>query len=324
MSLLTIHLERDQTPLPAVPIIMNGITGITDDQGDVSRYFVSKAPVRIESGIPAVLFEPIEGLGLDLEGHSPITIAASVLVGPYGADSDQCEVNIGGERNIFLKYVNYSNLGLEVPVGGMNNFSRASVGNSVANPTELFAPGFNGFLTPIDRFLTEHGYEGTWFLFGREVPLRFPLSVCTDSGTAGDCSIIAMRDLKPIRDYFNAVFEHYMERSAILISRIPKDSKDYQHVDRWRRDFGARGAAFVQIIGRRLRRLSPPIFHCANPPPQCDTKAFPSPLIENFFERMIGRTPPRALRAITDLRKRDRRRLHRLLERYPQVYQRCP
>ena len=148
MSFLTIRIERDETPLPAVPLKINGIAEVTDDAGEVSKYFVSKAPVRIESGISAVLFEPIESSGLALEGYNPVTIAVSVLVSPYRNDAEQCEVLVGGQRSVFMRYVNYSSGTLEVPVSGMNEFLTVGEGS----PEALFAPGLNGFLTPLDAF----------------------------------------------------------------------------------------------------------------------------------------------------------------------------
>jgi len=299
---------------------MNGIPEVTDEHGEVSKYFVSKAPVRVESGLPAVLFEPIEGMGLDLEGQSPITISASVLLAPYTSDGEQCEVLVGGQRNVFLRYVNYSNLGLDVPVSGMNTFMTAGE----ASPPSVFAPGLNGFLTPLDSFASGQGTDGTWILFGHSVPLRFPLSVCTDSGTAGDCSVITSRDLKPIRDHFRSTVNRYNQVADHLVGRMRDYSEEHERARRWRRDFRQRGERFLNMITRRLRRIGPPVFYCAEPPPQCEVLPFPQPLIEFYFNRMIGRRPPRLLNDIAEMSKRDKRRLRRLLTRYPQVYHRCP
>jgi len=320
MSFLTIRVERDETPLPAVPLIINGNSEVTDDYGEVSKYFVSKAPVRIESGIPAVLFEPLESSGIALEASNPVTIGASVLVAPYQNDAEQCEVLVGGQRSVFMRYVNYSSRPLDVPVSGMNEFLTVGEGR----PESLFAPGLNGFLTPLDVFHDGAGYSGAWMLFGRFVPLQFPLPVCTDSGTGGDCSVITARDLKPIRDHFKSAVNRYNQAADRVLDRMRGYSEERESARRWHRDFRHRGDKFMKMITQRLRRIGPPVFYCAVPPPQCEVIPFPQPLVQYYFTRMVGRRPPRPLGEISEMSKRDKRRLSRLLARYPQVYHRCP
>lgn len=317
---MTIRVERDETPLPAIPLFINGRSEVTDDQGEVSKYFVSKAPIKIESGLPAVLFAPIESTGLSLEAENPVTIAASVLVAPYQPDAEQCEVFVGGQRSVFLRYVNYTSVGLDVPVSGMNTLLAPGDGA----PEASFAPGLNGFFTPLDTFYDGGGYSGAWILFGRFVTLRFPLPVCTDSGTAADCSVITSRDLKPIRDHFKSAVARYNQAAGRIVDKMRGDSREYENVRRWYRDFRARGERFLNMITRRMRRIGPPVFYCPVPPPQCEEIPFPLPLVQYYFERMVGRRPPEALQEIAKMSKRDKRRLARLLARYPQVYHRCP
>ena len=300
--------------------MVNGTPEVTDERGEVRKEFVSEASARIESGFPAVVFDPLVDTGLGLEMHNPVTIAATVLLAPYGTDGTQCEVLVGRRRSVFLRYVSYSATGLAIPVSGMNSFLTS--GDAV--PETLFAPGLNGFITPLETFLNGASYDGTWIFLGKIVPLKFPLPVCTDSGTGSDCKVITARDLKRIRDLFRSVVERYNETADELVAHMRGDLLARDRARRWQRDFRERADRLLNTVNNRLRRINPPVFNCGEPPPQCRVISFPHPLFHYYFERLLGHRPPYLLAQIGNKFNRDRRRLRVLLSRYPQVYHRCP
>jgi hypothetical protein len=299
---------------------VNGTPEITDQRGEVSRVFISKAPARIESGFPAVVFDPVVDTGLGLEMQNPVTIAASVLLDPYAADATQCEVLVGRQRSVFLRYVNYSAMGLEIPLGGMNTF----LTSGEAVPETLFAPGLNGFVTPLDNFFNGDGYDGAWVFLGKTVPLQFPLPVCTDSGTGADCRVITARNLKPIRDFFKSVVHRYNDKADELLAHQRGDEFARARARRWRYDFRERSDRLLTSVTRRLRRILPPVFFCGEPPPQCRIKTFPHPVLHIYFDQLVGRGAPYVFAELAKKSKRDKRRFRALLSKYPQVYHRCP
>jgi hypothetical protein len=300
--------------------VVNGTPEITDEMGEVRRVFISKAPVRIESGLSAVIFDPVVDTGLGLEMQNPVTIAATVLLSPYASDATQCEVIVGRQRSVFFRYVNYSAMGLQVPVGGMNTF----LTSGEAVPETLFAPGLNGFVTPLDSFFNGYDYDGTWVFLGKTVPLQFPLPVCTDSGTGADCRVITARELKKIRDFFKSVVQRYNDTADELLAHRRVDDLTWERARRWRYDFRERSDRLLTSVTRRLRRILPPVFFCGEPPPQCRVKTFPHPVLHIYFDRLVGRSPPYLLAELAKKSKRDRRRFRALLSKYPQVYHRCP
>lgn len=303
-----------------MPLVVNGTPEVTDERGEFSRVFVSKAPARIESGLPAVVFEPVVDTGLGLEMQNPVTISATVLLAPYAADATQCEVLVGRQRSVFLRYVNYSDMGLEVPVGGMNSFLTS--GGAV--PEKFFAPGLNGFITPLDTFFNGYDYDGTWMFLGKTVPLQFPLPVCTDSGAGSDCKVITARDLKKIRDLFKSIVQRYNDKADELLRHRRGDDITWERARRWRYDLRERSDRLLNSVTRRLRRIQPPVFFCGEPPPQCRIKTFPQPVLNIYFDQLLGGRPPYPLAELRDNTKRDRRRWRILLSKYPQVYHRCP
>ncbi len=282
--------------------------------------FISNAPAIIESGLPAVYFDTIVDTGLGLETQHPVTIAATVLLSPYGGDATQCEVLVGQQRSVFLRYVNHSSMGLSVPLGGLNSFFTS--GDAV--PETLFAPGLNGFVTPLDRFFKGGAYTGSWVLLGRTIPLQFPLPVCTDSGAGSDCRVITARDLRKIRVLFASIVEHYNDKADQVLARARGNDDTRERARRWRSEFRERSDKLETAVVQRLRRIQPPVFFCGEPPPQCATKTFPQPVFQILFDRLIGRRPPYPFSELVKMNKRDRRRFRTLLSKYPQVYHRCP
>jgi hypothetical protein len=320
MSLLILQLQREDTPLPSVPIVLNGTPEVTDQDGRVAKVFVSASRVRIESGQPAVIFDPIEDTGLNLENQNPIDISAVVLVSPSTARGSQCEVLVGNQRTVFLRYVNFSASTLEIPESGMNWFN--SGGEAI--PQTLFAPGANSFFTPLEHFYDGSSYSGTWNLLGYQVPLIFPLPVCTDSGVAGECWKITSRSFRQIREFARDSVGRYEEELIQILAHSRMDRETRDDVQRWRNLFSIRSARVTKSLFNRLQRIGPPVFYCESPPPQCEVKPFPRPRLQSLFSKYVTGRVPGPLRQLKQRFKKDQRQFIRVIRRLPEVYHECP
>jgi hypothetical protein len=320
MSLVIIEIESEQTPIPAVPVLMNGTPVVTDERGRIEQIVESDSAVRIESGLPAVRFDPIEQTGRYLERISPLDVSAVLLVSPLGAWAGQCEVLVGETRSVYLQYVNFSIDALEVPGGGMNYFE----GNGAVLAESIFAPGQAGFTVPLNNFFNGKSYQGTWELLGQRVPLRFPLSVCTDTGLAGECELVNSRTFRPLRKFARESFENYKGHIQYVLNSHRYGREERQKIERWQKAFRDRGEGILGGIRAQIAKLHTPVFYCASPPPQCTEVLLHRPRLTKLFDRMVPRYVPREFSQLRGVAQRDRKTFARLLKRLPAVYQHCP
>lgn len=303
-----------------MPVLMNGTPLVTDDRGRIERIVESDASVRIESGLPAVQFAPIERTGRYLEDVSPLDVPAILLVSPLGAWAGQCEVLVGQTRSVYLQYVNFSNDVLEIPDGGMNYFEA----NRVVAAQPVFALGHSGFTVPLEHFFNGRSYQGAWQLLGQRVALRFPLSVCTDTGLAGECELVNARTFRPLRKFARESFEDYKGHIQYVLNSRRYGREEREKIQGWQAAFRDRGEGILGGIRAQIAKLHTPVFYCASPPPQCTEVVLSRPRLIKLFDRMIPNYVPREFHALRGMAQRDRRVFSRLLKKFPVVYQHCP
>ena len=193
-----------------------------------------------------------------------------------------------------------------------------------ANPQTLFMPGANSFFTPLEHFYDGSSYSGTWNLLGYQMPLIFPLPVCTDSGVPGECWMITGRYLRPIREFARASVARYEEEILHVIDHANMDIETRANVQRWRNLFTLRSARVTKSLFNRLQRIGAPVFYCDSPPPQCDVKPFPRPRLQSLFSKYMAGRVPGPLSQLKQRFKKDQRQFLRVMKRLPEVYHECP
>jgi hypothetical protein len=220
MVSISVRVVIEQTPIPAVPVRIEGASSdpdapppLTDDEGLATGAVVGSDTITISTGLDAIRFDPITGLGTTLAGASPLEVSAERLVEP----GTPCRRAIyeGGEEVVF-PFVNLSDAMLTVEnASPINIVTRESGDLAETQPPTDFPVAGGLFSGPLTHFMADDSSNtritGQWSFLGTERSFTFdslnepnPLPLC-EGKTLLPClsfsDSVARSVLKTFSDY---------------------------------------------------------------------------------------------------------------------------
>jgi hypothetical protein len=159
----------------------------TDDDGVATQYVNGADTITISTGLEAIRFEPVSGLGTTLANQGQIELRAERLVEP----GSPCRRAIyeSGEEVVF-PFVNLTDVLLTVEnASPLNILTREGDGPSETQPPSSFASGGSFFSGPLTNFVASDPansrISGRWSFLGTERSFTFdslsetnPLPLC--------------------------------------------------------------------------------------------------------------------------------------------------
>jgi hypothetical protein len=312
---VTFKLTVHETPIAGAPIMINATTANTDVNGEVTASLVTTESYTVSTALEALSFLPLYDSGAGFGARSPVTIEAQRLIAPIDSP---CKVVIGGLPNIYFSSVNSTDRTLTVPLENPQLNSILSV-TGQAVPTEVFAPGTNGFAVPESYFQRDGVLNGVWKFLGQDITVSSAPEICSDRGVPGSCQLI---DPAVLRDPF--------ERTRKTIIKLTNQSIAAARSGKWKGTGGkfsipflTRGAKALATMERSFKDSTQQNFVCEVTPQSCVTKKTPKKQMLVAFKKVFEGKVPRGLEHIVSRKKKEVAAFEKLVSALPDSYTTC-
>ncbi len=299
------------TPLPNMPLDVNGVIVTTDDNGEFTIPLEENGNYSIVSGLPgtgsdkAVAFSEIVGTGGELAAQSPYTIEMErkLFVG-----EPICRARRDGIDVAIFHYYNTTTGVLEVPLGyGSLNQILSPTGSQA--PPASFAPGESSFYLPLSGFEAEGGYAGEWKITGQSLEFSGEPPLCPDEGD-GECTPVDESLFDNLWTYTGRVVQNQVGKAKLLYGKTWKPSPSQ------RLFVLNRGAKVLATLRRELAQYEGALVCPAPTAASCQTVNVDKRAIRAQFNRLFEGTP-RGLSPLDNTSAAQKKALGKLLQSVP-------
>ncbi len=310
------------TPLPDMPLDVNGAVVTTDSNGEFSIPLEENGNYSIVSGLPgtgsdkAVFFSEIVGTGGELAAQSPYTIEMErkLFVG-----EPICRARREGVSVAIFHYYNTTTGNLEVPLSyGSLNQILSPLG--IPQPPTTFSSGESSFYRPLSDFEVDGSYAGQWKITGQSLEITVDpdtgqLPLCPDEGDE-DCTPVDEALFDNLWVYTSRVVQNQVGRAKLLYGKTWRP-------DRNQRLFVLlRGARVLASLRRELAKYDGALMCSGAAPTACSTVTVDKAAIRGRFNRLFEDTPA-GLRTLNNSALAQRRALNKLLDNVPDSVTLC-
>ena len=307
----------DLTPLPNMPLDVNGVLVTTDDNGEFAIPLEENGTYSIVSGLPgtgsskAVVFDEIVGSGSELASQSPYTIEMErkiFVVEPV------CRARRDGADVVVFHYSNSSSASLEVPLtyGSLNQILSPS---GVPAPPATFSSGESSFYVPLEGFFSEGTYVGQWNITGQSLAVDGEPALCPDEGD-GDCTLVDPVLFDNIWTYTSRVVQNQVGKAKLLTG------KTWRPAPSQRLFVLNRGAKALAGVRRELAQYEGALICPAPTAASCTQVRVDRAALRAQFNRLFTGTP-RGLSSLDAAATAQRKGLGKLLQALPDTVTVC-
>lgn len=327
---VSVRIVVEQTPIPALPVRIESESSDpeaalprTNDQGVATQAVNSTDTITISTGLDAIRFDPITGLGSTLANQSPIEVQAERLVEP----GSPCRRAIyeSGEEVVF-PFVNLSEVLLVVEnASPLNILAREGGTLTDTQPPTSFAAGGGFFSGSLNDFMASDSGSsrvgGQWSFLGTERGFAFdsltesnPLPLCEGKALLPCISIsdsAARKVLKTTSDYGGKL--RRLERQ--LLRKYPARNKGFSSKRNRERSYAKIKLA---VTAAKERSAS-----CASDKLSCKQEAISKAQLRKIFFAGFRPRPPKGRDPFRRLRREGIQAFNESLKGVPDFVVAC-